>query len=65
VPNPVQRLKVELMSEGLTVSSHACASFAGRPLALDDYATTSGITLVLGQDVWAVTRRYVLDCSHR
>jgi hypothetical protein len=65
VLNPAQRLKLELMSEGLTVSSRARESFAGRPLTLADYATTSGTTLVLGKDIWAVTRRYVLDRSHR
>jgi len=52
VLNPAQRLKLELMSEGLAVSSHARESYAGRPLTLADYATTSGITLVLGKDIW-------------
>ena len=63
--NPVQRLKVELMSEGLAVSSRARESFAGRPLTLDDYATASRDLFGSRQDIWAVTRRYVFDRSHR
>jgi hypothetical protein len=50
--SPVQLLKLRLMTEGVTVSSRARAALSNRPLTLADYATTSGITLVLGDDVW-------------
>ncbi|HEX4959359.1 MAG TPA: radical SAM protein [Thermoanaerobaculia bacterium] len=50
--DPVQLLKLRLMAEGLAVSPRARASLAGRPLTLADYATTSGISLVLDGDIW-------------
>ena len=50
--NSIQLLKLTLMTEGLTVTPRARAALSSRPLTLADYATTSGITLVLGDDVW-------------
>lgn len=49
---PIQRLKLELMTEGLAVSPEARDSFRNRPLTLADYATTSGISLKLEDDIW-------------
>ena len=53
--SPLQRLKLRVMTDGLTVTPEARARLSGgaaRPLTLADYATTSGISLRLGRDVW-------------
>ncbi len=51
-----QRLKIELMTDGMTVSSAARAALAGedgsRPLTLAEYASTSGIALELEGQIW-------------
>jgi len=52
----LQRLKIELMAEGMSVSPEARRALSGhdglRPLTLADYASTSGVILVLGEDIW-------------
>ena len=48
----VQLLKLSLMAEGVAVTPRAREALRGRPLTLADYATTSGISLVLGEEVW-------------
>ena len=54
--SPLHRLKIELFTEGLVVAPGAHERLAGadgqRPLTLADYASTSGITLRLPDDVW-------------
>jgi aspartate carbamoyltransferase len=49
-------LKLDLLSEGVSVSPAARRRLSGetdnRPLTLADYASTSGITIRLGEDVW-------------
>jgi radical SAM family protein len=53
--NPVQRLKLQLMTEGLAVTRNAINELSrqgSRPLTLADYATTSGISLLLAEDIW-------------
>ncbi len=50
--SPIQRLKLHLMAEGLALSSRAREALSSRPLTLADYATTSGISLVLGEEIW-------------
>lgn len=61
---PIQRLKVELLTEGLDVTPEATAQLAGSdgrdPLTLADYATTSGIALELEGGIWvnAPIRQY-------
>jgi hypothetical protein len=50
-----QRLKVDLMTEGLFVSPETKAALVESddiPLTLADYASTSGITLKLPSDTW-------------
>jgi hypothetical protein len=50
-----QRLKVELMTEGLFVdpeTKRALVESEDTPLTLADYASTSGVTLRLAGDVW-------------
>lgn len=53
---PIQRLKLDLMTAGLSVTPQAAAELSlhdpTRPLTLADYATTSGITLRLREDIW-------------
>ena len=52
---PVQRLKLELMTNGMAVSAAAREELSGReerPLTLADYATTSGISLELEGGIW-------------
>ncbi len=52
---PAQRLKLQLMTDGLAVSRRAIeelSNHGSRPLTLADYATTSGISLKLSDDVW-------------
>lgn len=53
---PVQRLKIDLMTDGMTVSEAARREMAGgdedRPLTLADYASTSGVSLELEGDIW-------------
>jgi hypothetical protein len=49
---PIQLLKLKLMADGLAVSPRAREALSSRPLTLADYATTSGMSLVLGEDVW-------------
>jgi len=49
---PIQLLKLKLMADGLAVSSRVREALSSRPLTLADYATTSGMSLVLGEDVW-------------
>lgn len=51
----VQRLKLQLLAEGITVTARAVAELSrqgSRPLTLADYATTSGITIKLPEDLW-------------
>lgn len=51
----IQRLKLRLMTEGIGVTGRAATRLAGedrRPLTLADYASTSGISLRLEDDVW-------------
>jgi len=52
----VQRLKIDLMTEGISVSEAARRKIIGRkgnrPLTLADYASTSGIALELEGDIW-------------
>jgi hypothetical protein len=53
---PVQRLKLDLFTEGLTLSEAArrelCAGEERRPLTLADYASTSGISIELPGGIW-------------
>lgn len=51
----LQRIKVQLMTEGLGIDRDTKANlerFVDRPLTLSDYASTSGITLRLEDDIW-------------
>lgn len=51
----LQRLKLHLMTEGLVVSEDARARLTeeeDRPLTLAEYATTSGVSVHLGEDIW-------------
>ena len=52
----VERLKLELMAEGIDVSIEARESIMGpgmlKPLTLADYASTSGIGLRLEDNIW-------------
>lgn len=51
----VQELKLRLLAEGIAISPRARAQLSGRedrPLTLSDYASTSGISMRLGDDVW-------------
>jgi len=52
----LQRLKIDLMTHGMSVSSATRSALAGRdglrPLTLADYASTSGIALEIGEDIW-------------
>jgi hypothetical protein len=53
----IQRLKLALMTEGMSVTPAARDRVAGagpsrRPLTLADYASTSGVSLRLENDVW-------------
>ncbi|MFX1521176.1 MAG: radical SAM protein [Promethearchaeota archaeon] len=73
----VQRLKIDLFVDGMTISPLAKVELShisrNRPLTLADYATTSGIPLILPDDIWVnvpindynpnfvVTPRYILD----
>lgn len=54
--SPIQRLKIDLMTDGLSVSDRARREMSGgdenRPLTLADYASTSGISLRLEDDIW-------------
>jgi hypothetical protein len=53
---PAERLKFELLSNGLTISPDAQAYIdahnGDRPMTPADYASTSGVILELDQDVW-------------
>lgn len=52
---PVQRLKLQLMTDGLAVSDRAMNELSrqgSRPLTMADYATTSGISLKLPGEIW-------------
>lgn len=51
----LERLKLRLMTYGIRVSDQAKAELSEQgqhPLTLAEYVTTSGITLVLGEDIW-------------
>jgi hypothetical protein len=52
----IQKLKVRLLAEGMTISETARRRLTemadGRPLTLADYATTSGIPLRLPGEIW-------------
>jgi len=54
--NPIERLKVALMTDGMSVTDTARWELAGgdevRPLTLADYASTSGISLELEGEIW-------------
>lgn len=64
-----QRLKLELLADGMTLSGAARARLTeeadGRPLTLAEYATTSGIPLRLAGDIWVNTpiRNWAADTS--
>jgi radical SAM family protein len=51
-----QRLKIDLMTQGMSVSLSAREALMGceglRPLTLADYASTSGVALEIGEDIW-------------
>lgn len=53
---PVQSLKLDLMTDGISVSAAARREMSGgdegRPLTLADYASTSGISLELDGEIW-------------
>ena len=52
----LESLKIRIMTEGVSVSGAAHAQLAGedgdRPLTLADFASTSGIALRLGDQIW-------------
>lgn len=51
----IERAKIELMTYGMNVSEPARKTIGGnekRPLTLADYASTSGISMVLGENIW-------------
>ena len=51
----IERAKIELMTYGMNVSETARKTIGGnekRPLTLADYASTSGISMVLGENIW-------------
>jgi hypothetical protein len=51
----IERAKIELMTFGMKVDGSARKAIEGdekRPLTLADYASTSGISMVLEQDIW-------------
>lgn len=52
----IQKLKIELMTHGMSVSAEAREVLAGkeghRPLTLADYASTSGISMELEGQIW-------------
>lgn len=52
----VQRLKIDLMTQGMSASRAAREALIGtdglRPLTLAEYASTSGVILKLGENVW-------------
>ncbi|HVT60399.1 MAG TPA: radical SAM protein [Thermoanaerobaculia bacterium] len=53
--SPVQRLKIALFTEGMTVSVEASRQLGAgeeRPLTLADYASTSGISMELEGEIW-------------
>ncbi len=72
---PTQKLKIGLMTDGMTVSSAARAKLAGedglRPLTLADYASTSGIAMELEGEIWVNAPiadhnpNFVGDAPHR
>lgn len=51
-----QRLKIDLMTHGMSISRSARSALMGdeglRPLTLADYASTSGIALEIGGNIW-------------
>ena len=51
-----QRLKLDLMTHGLEITPEADAQLRGpdaaRPVTLADYASTSGVTLEIENDIW-------------
>ena len=49
---PVARLKLRLLEQGLAISAAAKERLGAGPLTLADYASTSGISMRLGQDIW-------------
>jgi hypothetical protein len=53
---PAERIKLDLLSEGLAITPEAQAYIdranGDRPMTPADYASTSGIILVLDEDVW-------------
>jgi hypothetical protein len=53
---PVERLKLQLMTDGIEVSPAAAEALAGfeheKPLTLADYASTTGIALELEGEIW-------------
>ena len=53
---PIERLKFEVLAEGVRLSGEARTRLAGaheeQPLTLADYATTSGIPLRLPGEIW-------------
>ncbi len=72
---PVQRLKLDLLANGISITASAREELSGgngtRPLTLADYASTSGITLELDEDIWVnapfrdFSPNFVDDPPHR
>ncbi len=56
VLTPAQRLKLELLADGIAIGPSARERLSGEdgtePLTLADYASTSGIALELEGDIW-------------
>src|SRR3989344_2367355 len=66
----VQSLKIQLMEEGIHIPEGVREAVSG-PVTLADYASTSGITMMLGEDVWVnapivdFNSNFVKDPPHR
>ena len=67
---PIQLLKIRLMEEGIEIPEETREVVQG-PLTLADYPSTSGITMVLEEDVWVnapfrdFNPNFVGDAPHR
>jgi len=52
---PIQRLKIELMTQGMSLTPKArniLSNSGNHPLTMADYASTSGISMELQENVW-------------
>lgn len=47
----IERLKLEILTNGLKISDHAKKTFSG-PLTVGEYASTSGVSMALEGEVW-------------